>query len=395
MTYRTYSQQQLRLKSLARLKQIYSEIGCTIEVRDRRCRAAWISAIASHQSAQLQKIARPAKDEQAIAQGEFEQYIADQAQAVAPEELTVIEINPHHFEIFAGKRLIAYISYDNGEFVTQPWLVMVNGEEKFRANTWAKCHRFIYWHHKDGTLNNSQLPSRNSQLNFITKSQEFGSLMHQSPHEINNCELRTANCELPQDGTLNPFALAEVPEVPTITEISFYDQEAFVNSELIASISFDSENHENLYWRVLVNNKEIFRDITPERCQSYVKQQHQQGTLPVQEPFEEPCTTGNEIMAQIASECEKQGLELLDDGIYQDDIKLGSVGCTDGNWWVIRTSSGQQKRVCGSVDEAVRMLLVAEVVSYEELLDKAFDELTADEWRLLIESEPVREFLAA
>ncbi|MCC5669736.1 hypothetical protein LC653_39505 [Nostoc sp. CHAB 5784] len=201
--------------------------------------------------------------------------------------------------------------------VTQPWLVMVNGKEEFRANTWAKCYRFIQWHHKDGTLNNSQLPSRNSQLNSITKSQEFGSLMHQSPHDINNCELRTANCELPQ------------AEAPTILEISFYDQEAFVGDYLVASISYDHGNYQNLYWRVLVNNVEIFRDLSAARCHSYIKQQYQQGTLPIQEQLpEEVCTTGNEIMAQIFNECEKFGFEILDDGIYNNDVKLGEVGHT-------------------------------------------------------------------
>ncbi|WP_414572662.1 hypothetical protein [Nostoc sp. CCY 9925] len=385
MTHTIYSQQQLRSKSLAQLKRIYSEIGCTLEVQDRRRRAAWISAVVSHQAAQLQKIARSAKDEQEIAQGEFDRYIADQAQAVAPEELAIKEINPHHFEIFAGKQLIAYISYDNGEFVTQPWVVMVNGNEIFRYTTLARCQRFIYWHYKDGTLNNSQLPSRNSQLNTIPKSKDFGSLMNQSDNCVSaagRSPLRTANCELLQ--------------VPIITEISFYDQEAFVNGELIASISFDDENHENLYWRVLVNKVEIFRDTTPARCHSYVKQQYQQGTLPVQEPFEEPCTTGNEIMSQIFNACEQHGLELLEDGIYtKDGERLGSVSCTNGNWWVIRASSGQHKRACESVDEAVQLLLVPEVASYEELLDKAFDELTADEWGLLMESEPVRELIAA
>jgi hypothetical protein len=36
MTYQIYSQQQLQLKSIARLKQIYSEIACTVEVSDKR-----------------------------------------------------------------------------------------------------------------------------------------------------------------------------------------------------------------------------------------------------------------------------------------------------------------------------------------------------------------------
>ncbi|MBD2302826.1 hypothetical protein [Nostoc sp. FACHB-190] len=292
----------------------------------------------------LKRIAAP--DEQAIAQDELNQYVAEQAEAIAPEELTVTEINPHHFEIFAGKQLIAYISYDSSEFITQPWVVMVNGNEIFRHNTQARCFRYIEWHYKDGTL---PLP-------------------------------------LP--------APAQFPEVPTVVEISFYDQEAFAGEQLVASVSYDHENYQDLYWCVLVNNSEIFRDTTPARCHSYVKQQYQQGTLPVQIQFEEICTTGNEIMVQIFNACEQHGLELLDDGIYQDDEKLGEVGFTDGNWWFIRAASEGQKVACGSADEAVRMLLVVEAGNWEDLLDKPFDQLSQQEWRLLMESEPVRELVA-
>ncbi|MBD2457299.1 hypothetical protein H6G80_24885 [Nostoc sp. FACHB-87] len=304
MTHAIYSQQQLRSKSLPQLKRIYSEIGCTLEVNDRRCKDEWRSAIAEYQSAQFQKI-----DEQDIAQGEFNQYIADQANAIAPEELTIKEINPHHFEIFAGKQLIAYISYDNAEFVTQPWLVMVNGNEIFRHNTQARCFRYIEWHYKDGTL---PLP-------------------------------------LP--------ASAQFPELPTVTEISFYDQEASVDGQLVASVSFDQDNYQDLYWRVLVNDIEIFRDTTPARCHSYVKQQYQQGTLPVQRAFEEPCTTGNEIMVQIACECDKYGLELLDDGIYTSDgEKLGEVGFINRLWWFARVN--QKQTFCDSVEDAMWLLQI-------------------------------------
>ncbi|MBD2468749.1 hypothetical protein [Nostoc sp. FACHB-145] len=307
MTHPKYSHQQLRSKSLARLKQIYSEIGCTLEVNDRRCKDEWRSAIARYQAAQLQKI-----DKQDIAQSEFDQYIADQAQAVAPEKLTVIEINPHHFEIFAGKQLIAYISYDSSEFVTQPWVVMISGNEIFRHTTQAQCQRFIHWHYKDNTL---PLP-------------------------------------LP--------APIDYPEAPTITEISFYDQEVSVDGQLIASVSFDHENYQDLYWRVLVNDTEIFRDTTPERCHSYVKQQYQQGTLPVQKQFEEPCTTGNEIMVQIATECDKYGLELLDNGIYTSDgEKLGEVGCTNGHWWFTSATQAKPEKVfCDSAADAVWLLQI-------------------------------------
>jgi hypothetical protein len=148
MTYPTYSHQHLQRKSIACLKEIYSEIGCTTTVRDRRCKDSWINEIITHQSTHVQKV-----DEQAIAQEELENYIADQGDAVAPEELTTVEINSQHYQVYAGTRLIAYISYDNSEFVTQRWVVMVNGVEIFRHTTLAQCQRYIEWHHKDGTFN--------------------------------------------------------------------------------------------------------------------------------------------------------------------------------------------------------------------------------------------------
>ncbi|MEA5569259.1 hypothetical protein [Anabaena sp. UHCC 0399] len=325
MTHPIYSHQHLQLKSIARLKQIYSEIGCTIEVSDRRCKDSWISAIAHYQSTQVQKV-----DEQAIAQEELENFIADQAEAVAPESFTTVEINRHHFEVYAGKRLIAYISYDHSEFVTQPWVVMVCGEEKFRHTTLTRCQRFINWHHKDGTLN-SPIPG-------------------------------------------------EIPEVPTISEICFYDHEALVNGELVASISFDCDNHENLYWRVIINGQEIFRDTTSARCNSYVKQQYQAGLLPAQKPFVESCTTGNEIMTQIFAECEKQGLELLDDGIYYSDKRLVEFVYKNGVCCYVRASLEPQ--------QIFSCELLSENCSGKELLDKPFHLLTSEEWELLREYEP-------
>ncbi|WP_414756570.1 hypothetical protein [Anabaena sp. CCY 9910] len=328
MAYPTYNYQSLQLKSIARLKQIYSEIGCTLEVSDRRCKDSWISAIADYQSSQVQKV-----DQQAIAQAELENFIADQAEAVAPEDLTTVEINPHHFEVYAAKRLIAYVSYDNSEFVTQPWVVMVNGEEKFRHFAISQCDRFIDWHHKDGTL--------------------------------------------------NPPIPGEIPEVPTIAEICFYEQEALVEGELVASISFDADNHEDLYWRVIINGQEIFRDTTSARCHSYVKQQYQARLLPVQKPFEEPCTTGNEIMAQIATGCEQLGLELLDDGIYHNDKRLVEFVYKNGVCCYIRASLEPQ--------QIFSCQLLSKDCSGEELLDKPFHLLTSEQWEQLREYEPASE----
>ncbi len=205
-----------------------------------------------------------------------QQPVEKQVQAVSSEEITAIEISFYDHEFFAGQKLIAQISYDHADFVTQPWVVMINGEEVHRANTWAKCHHYITWHYT-------------------------------------------------------------------------------------------------------------------------------QGTLPEQKQQEALTTTSNEIMVQIAAECEKYGLELLDDGIYHGDIKLGEIGCTDNRWWFVRASEEYQGRIpCDSALDAVWSLSMVdtdvEIVPCEELLDKPFEMVTAREWELLRGYKPALEtkkFVAA
>ncbi|BAY65605.1 hypothetical protein NIES22_57120 [Calothrix brevissima NIES-22] len=210
-------------------------------------------------------------DEQLSAQAQLEQHITQQGEVVALEEFTVLEISCYDYEIYVGDKLIASITYDHDEFITQRWVVMVNSTEVHRANSWAKCHSHVTWHHK-------------------------------------------------------------------------------------------------------------------------------QGTLPVQKQKVPANTTGNEVMAQIALECEKFGFELLDDGIYNNDKKLGSAGCTGGRWWVNRASSEHQQQVpCDSAFDAVWSLSMVEVLpgvetkSYEELLDQPFDQLTTEEWKRLMEYKPLPE----
>ena len=143
MSHPTYTQQVLCRYKLPRLKRIAAELGVT-PIGDRRAAQTWVNAIITHQSTKLQKVGN-----QALAQAELDSYIADQAQAVAPETLRIVEISFDHHEYYADDKLVASISHDDN--LTQPWVVMVNGTEKFRANTWARCNRFIEWHHQDGT----------------------------------------------------------------------------------------------------------------------------------------------------------------------------------------------------------------------------------------------------
>ncbi|MBG1259608.1 hypothetical protein [Nostoc commune] len=289
MTHQIYSQQQLQLKSIARLKQIYSEIACTVEVSDKRCKDAWISAIVNYQASKIQKLAPAAPDNQALAQAELDHFIADQAQAVAPEPLRIVEILFDHHEYYAGNQLIASISHDDNH-LTQRWVVMVNDKEVFRANTVMRCHRFICIHYKDGTL-----PVQEEALGQGGRGAE--------------------------------------------------------GKEFVQGISSAQELKS---------------------------------------------TTGNEVMAQIFNECEKYGYEILNDGIYQNDVKLGEVGCTGGGWWVMRTGEYQQMP-CDSAMDAVWWLSMvdtvphAEAANCEELLDRPFEILTNEQWGQLREYEPVAE----
>jgi hypothetical protein len=209
MTYIIYSHQQLQHKSIAHLKQIYSEIGASVEVSDKRCKDSWISAIVDYQASKIQKLTSAASDEQAAAQ----------AQANASEELTPVEISFYDHEYYNGDKLVAAITYDHADFVTQRWVVMVNGTEIHRAATLMLCSRFICIHYKDGSL-------------------------------------------------------------------------------------------------------------------------------PVQEQNATATTTGNKVMAEIFTECEKFEFDILDDGIYRNDQKLGEVGFSNGKWWFVRSGENQERVPC-------------------------------------------------
>jgi hypothetical protein len=216
MTHVRYTQQALSRYNLPRIKRIAAELGAT-PIGGRRATETWVNAIITHQSTKLQKV-----DNQATAQAELDDYIAHQAQAVAPEELTIVEISFDHHEYYADDKLVASISHDDNH-LTQRWVVMVNDKEVFRANTLMRCDRFICTHYKDGSLpvqdkeaalpttenqimahifkecqnyNNSQLPIRNSQLHPMPKNRKLCTCNDSITNYVHNCELRTANCEL-------------------------------------------------------------------------------------------------------------------------------------------------------------------------------------------------------
>jgi len=87
---------------------------------------------------------------------------------VALAELETVEIDFYEHEIYAVGKLIASIRYDDD--LTQPWLVLINGVEVFRDNTFKGCHSFITWHYKENTLPEPQAVV--SQVSYVPEPVE-------------------------------------------------------------------------------------------------------------------------------------------------------------------------------------------------------------------------------
>jgi hypothetical protein len=83
-------------------------------------------------------------------------------------------------------------------------------------------------------------------------------------------------------------------------------------------------------------------------------------------------------------------------------VKLGQVGCTDGNWWVTLGCSGQQQ-YSNSVFNAVRTLSMVDVVPttetepafYDELSYRQLEQLNPEELQRLFENDLVLETVKA
>jgi hypothetical protein len=320
MTHPFYTKQQLSVKPLCELKSIYTQIGCNIDVADKRRKHAWVEAIVFHQSSQIQAI----------------------ADALSPKNLGSLTTTDTRVGILINETKAAQI---------------------FSCKTPVQAELNTY---------------------IEQQAAEFISEEHDS--------LRVA-------------------EVEFVCLDGFYNYEAIVNNKVIAAITHNTDDFETQRWVVMVGDKEAHRANTQQKCEGYIRWHHKNGTLPqvsspVVEPVAEPVVTNNATMAEISAAADEFGLQLLDDGIYDGDVKLGEVGCNNDSWWVVRSASlHQQKIPCDSVKEAVWSLCMCPstsqhinvspldevfgVVSHNppalitELLDKAFDELTACEWHIL------------
>ncbi len=195
----------LNIKSVAQLKDAYNQIGCTEVITDKRVKANWVSALLAHQSAQIElvAVAEIKADEQVVAQKELETHITDQAETVAPE-ITTVEISFYDHEVYALGKQIASITHDPDDFQTQRWLVMVGETEVHRTDAWAKCHSYICWHYKQGSL-----PA-------ATKSRVVGGARYHLEMEP-SCAFELLDCKLDRGDAVVP----DVIEIDSVIDADF------------------------------------------------------------------------------------------------------------------------------------------------------------------------------
>ncbi|MFN6559985.1 MAG: hypothetical protein RMY28_009275 [Nostoc sp. ChiSLP01] len=124
MTHQIYTLQQLQPKSLAELKAIYSQLGASVKVADKRSKSAWAKAIIAHQSSQSE---------------------------ITNYELRITNYEVDGDDVTVNGQAIASITIDESH-LTQPWVVKIDGVEVHRNGTWAQCYNYVRWHHKNGTL---------------------------------------------------------------------------------------------------------------------------------------------------------------------------------------------------------------------------------------------------
>ncbi|MFB2769815.1 hypothetical protein ACE1AT_11080 [Pelatocladus sp. BLCC-F211] len=161
-----YTEQQLQAKSLVELKAIYSQIGASVEVADKRCKSAWVEAIVTHQSSQIQKVDSPKTE----------------------NDVNFIDIDGfYNFEAQVNGEVIAELCHDSFNDV-QPWYVSVSGVEVYRSSLWCESTNWVKEQYILGKLSQHQ----QQQVQVLTTREERATTIevleqHGDEFVVHNC----------------------------------------------------------------------------------------------------------------------------------------------------------------------------------------------------------------
>ena len=167
MTHQIYTVQQLFTKSLSELKTIYTQIGASVEVADKRCKSLWLNAIVAHQSSQVQKVDSPKTE----------------------DDVTFTDIDGfYNFEARVNGIAIAELCHDAFD-EQNPWYVAVSGVEVYRSALYCEATDWVKLQYVAGTLVKHQA----QQVQVLTTREERAATIevleqHGDEFVVHNCE---------------------------------------------------------------------------------------------------------------------------------------------------------------------------------------------------------------
>jgi len=252
MSHPIYSSQQLLNRGLAKVKKIAADLG-VIPTGDKRLIQSWVDAIVEHQAAQVSKI------EIVEATIEFDNGCGGL-------------VEPYTALIDGQETLLNGWSHEG---LTEPYMVMVNGEVVHRAATYQQAERYCKWHSL--TLVDSQTLAQNELevemeqqaatraekaasvevleqvedegfVKFVVQSGE--NLYTVTPaHPVNKerCERGDVHFRSVECKHQNAVKNALIAKIQFISPADFGDWEAIVDNEVIGTIDQDFEAG---LWRV-------------------------------------------------------------------------------------------------------------------------------------------------
>ncbi len=138
--------------------------------------------------------------QQALDSNKREQLIAVDSIEIPLTDIRAVEISPYHHNIYASDKLIASITHDSHDFVTQRSIVIINNIEIHRANTWAKCYHYIKLHYNQRTLpiqrekTESATTTNDTSYQIAAECENFGFKLDHDGIYYNDVKLGEVGC---------------------------------------------------------------------------------------------------------------------------------------------------------------------------------------------------------
>jgi hypothetical protein len=300
MTHQLYTEQQLLSKTLSELKTIYTQIGAAIEVGDKRSKSAWVNAIIAHQSLQVESISDDIFIE---AIGYTLQYDPNSAADKKTYQVFDSFTQEPLFEIY--QTLNGWTNDLSKQAHICPKLAIAEAREKtigrlersrplqveqIDNNTFVVCnpdngnHYAVHPshpnHHERCECGDAHF--RGAHCKHQIAADDYQQLIAIADKAQSKAQSELNQYIEQQAEDIAPNTQYLTPDILFTSADGFYNCEATVDGQVIATIHYDSE-HLTQRYVVAVGSKEVFRWNTQARAERHIQTHYKDGTLPVAE----------------------------------------------------------------------------------------------------------------